>query len=54
MCCTQEVAARLRYSRNSDHTDDFVEEAELSALRRYHYGGLEEGDEGEDDREYYI
>lgn len=53
MCCTQEVSARLR-SQKSEQTDDFVEDAELSALRRYHYGDLEEGDEGEDDREYYI
>lgn len=41
-------------SQRPEHMDGGEDDAELSASRRYHYGGLEEGEDGNDDREYYI
>lgn len=58
----QEVAMRLRESQKRsltagvEQSDDFAEESEVSALRRYQYNGLmdQERDDEDDDREYYI
>lgn len=50
----KELAARLRESPRLEQLEDFVEEAEMSALRRYQYNGLEHDVSGDDDREYYI
>lgn len=36
------------------HPDEIVDEAEISAMRRYHYDALVDSESTEDDNEYYI
>lgn len=41
-------------AKGHDVEEDFMDEAESSALRRYEYSGVVDTDNVDDDNEYYI